>query len=519
MKQLGNQDAGFIYAESYNTPMHMAGLGIYEQPSSTGGRPDHKPIIHYIQERIHLAPILRQKLFEVPLNIDKPYWVDDPDFDIEFHINHLALPKPGDWRQLCSMISRLNSRPLDFKHPLWEAYIIEGLDKIEAMPKGSFAIFVKVHHALVDGTSGQSIFAALHDLSPDATPPPPEQALTENFKPDAIDLLSKSLTNNLYSSIEQTRGLLHKAPAMLKSAIKLYRKESDSGGRLRIPKTRFNVSISPHRVFEGTYFSLDDIQWIRNTVKHNCTVNDVMLCIVSGALRRYLLEHNELPAASLCAMLPQNIRDNDDKTIVGNRVGGIFTDLHTDIENPLERLLALQKSTCSAKKTAKELNTAALVQNFTGGFLNPCLGKKFNRFLQSSRLIERLGPFAANTVITNVPGPDFPLFHAGTKMVNYWGIPPLMDCLGLGHALFSYCGRITLTVTACRDMLPDRQFYIRCCEESFIELMASTRLLEQKTCADITHNQPIEKNPEKLKSHTEEAGLCEKKAAGSMPLT
>jgi WS/DGAT/MGAT family acyltransferase len=271
---------------------------------------------------------------------------------------------------------------------------------------------------------------------------------------------------------------------MLKSAITLYQKESDSGSRLRIPKTRFNVGISPHRVFEGTYFSLDDIQLIRNTIRHNCTVNDVMLCIVSGALRKYLQEHNELPAASLCAMLPQNIRNNDDRTVAGNRVGGIFTDLHTDIENPVERLLAIQKSTSSAKKTAKELNTAALVQNFTGGFLNPCLGKKFNRILQSSRLIERLGPFAANTVITNVPGPDFPFFHAGAQMVSYWGIPPLMDCIGLGHALFSYCGRISLAVTACRDMLPDPQFYIGCCEESFIELMASARLLEPQIKAD-----------------------------------
>ncbi len=478
MKQLGNQDAGFIYAETHNTPMHISGLGIYDQSTAPGGRLGHKDIIQYVQDRMHFAPIFRQKLVEVPFGIDKPYWIDDPDFDIEFHIRHIALPHPGDWRQLCILISRINSRPLDFNRPLWEAYIIEGLDNVSGLPKDSFAILVKVHHSAVDGASGQGVFGALHDLTPEAKPQTPKTPMLADRNPTNVELFSRSIGNNVSRSIGQTKSFFKEAPGILKTALKLYRGREDSGGKLKVPKTRFNSAISPHRVFEGTHFSLEDVKQVKDAVGKGTTVNDVMLCTVAGAMRKYLKHHEELPKESLTAMLPQDIRTESDRKEFGNKVGGLFAELHTNIEDPIKRLLAIHHSTAAAKKTAQEMNTAAVVQNFTGGFLNPYLGKALNRVLQSTRLIERLGPFGANTVITNVPGPNFPLYHAGAKMVAYWGLPPLMDCLGLGHAVFSYCGRISLSVTACRDSMPDPQFYIQCCDESLIEIIAAAKLLE-----------------------------------------
>lgn len=478
MKQLGNQDAGFVYNETPTTPMHIAGLGIYDQSTAPGGRLGHKDIIKYVQDRIHLAPIFRYKFVEVPFGLDKPYWIEDPNFDIEFHIRHIALPHPGDWRQLCILVSRLNSRPLDFNRPLWEAYIIEGLDNIEGLPKGSFAIMVKVHHSIVDGASGQSVFGALHDLTPDATPSVPDKPLTVERIPTSMELIGRALPNMLTRPLSQTSSFYKKAPNLIRNAIRLYTGDLQSGCKLRVPQTRFNHSISPHRVFEGTHFPLDDIKYIKNAVGQGTTVNDVMLNIVAGGMRKYLASHNEQPEESMCAMLPQDIRTEATRTQVGNQVGGIFADLHTDIDNPIDRLVAIHESTNLAKNLAVEMDTAAVVQNYMGGFFNPRMGRRFNRLLQKSRLMERFGPFACNTLVTNVPGPNFPLYHAGAQMVAYWGIPPLLDCLGLGHAIFSYCGKISLSAMADREMMPDPDFYISCLNAAYEESLQAAKQYE-----------------------------------------
>lgn len=490
MKQLGNQDAGFVYNETPTTPMHIAGLGIYDQSSTPDGHLGHKDILKYVQDRIHLAPIFRYKFVEVPFGLDKPYWIEDPDFDIEFHIRHIALPQPGDWRQLCIMVSRLNSRPLDFTRPLWEAYIIEGLDNIDGLPQGSFAIMVKVHHSIVDGASGQGVFGALHDLSPDGIASVPAKPLTVDRNPTALELIGRAMPNMFSKPFRQTASIYRKAPALVRNIIKLYKGEMQSGTRLRVPQTRFNYHISPHRVFEGTDFSLDDIKYIKNAVGQGTTVNDVMLTIVAGGLRKYLQQHNELPDDSLCAMLPQDVRSEESLKEFGSQVGGMFADLHTDIDNPVDRLAAIHESTTLAKKFAQDMDTASIVQNYMGGFLNPKAGRAFNRLIQNTHALERFGPFACNTMVTNVPGPNFPLYHAGARMVAYWGIPPIMDCLGLGHAVFSYCGRISLSAMACRQTMPDPAFYIQCMDQAFEELLEAARHYE----AD--KNKPAQHPPE-----------------------
>lgn len=503
MKQLGNQDAGFIYGESNNTPMHIAGVGIYDQTTAPDGRLGHKDIIKYVQDRIHFAPIFRNKLVEVPMGIDLPYWIEDPDFDIEFHIRHIALPQPGDWRQLCILLSRLNSRPLDFSRPLWEAYIIEGLDNVGGLPKGSFAIMVKVHHAAVDGASGQGIFAALHDLKPDSQAIGPDKPLTVDRMPTKLELLARSVGNNIRRPLAQTKAVYQKAPKLLRNAYKAYKGELESGAKLKVPATRFNKSLTPHRVFEGVQFDLDAVKAIKNNVGQGVTVNDVMLAIVGGAMQQYLQQHDEAFAESFCAMLPQDIRQENEREM-GNKVGGLFADLHSDIEDPIERLLAIHQSTNNAKDFAVTVGTADIVQNYMGGFLAPSLGKNYNRLMQSTRLLERAGPFAANTLITNVPGPNFPLYHAGAKMVAYWGVPPIMDCIGLGHAVFSYDGKITISASACREMMPDPAFYAQCLKDSFAQLEQQSKKLaqpsksEKKPAKAQNHLSPVVDEPEQV---------------------
>jgi hypothetical protein len=203
-----------------------------------------------------------------------------------------------------------------------------------------------------------------------------------------------------------------------------------------------------------------------------------MMNIVAGGMRKYLSHHSELPAESLAAMMPVDIRTEETRHIEGNQVGGIFSELHTEIDDHIERLLAIHDSTNQAKALSTQVNTHAVIQNYMFGFMNPKMGRRANRLMQSSGLMEKFGPFACNTLITNVPGPNFPLYHAGAEMVAYWGIPPLTDCMGLGHAVFSYCGRISLSAIADRTMMEDPGFYIECLNASFDEMYDASQNYE-----------------------------------------
>lgn len=475
MKQLDNQDAGFIYNETPTTPMHTAGLGIYDQSTVANQPLGHKDIIKYIADRIHLTPIFRYKYVEVPFGLDKPYFTEDPNFNLEFHIRHIALPQPGDWRQLCIMVSRLNSKPLDFNHPLWEAYIIEGLDNIDGLPKGSFAILVKLHHSIVNGASGQEIFGALHDLLPDSIPSKNQPAADHAKSPSSLGLLGKAVPQFAQRPLQYASAIYRHTPRLIRNMTRMYQGELESGTRLKVPQTRFNYNVSPYRVFEGSSFSLDDIKYIRNAVGKQITNNDVMLNIVAGGLRLYLSKHQELPEESLCIMLPQDTRSDSSEGDFDNKVGGLFADIHTDIANPIERLNAISESTKKAKQFAIEMDITGLIQNYMGGFLTPLAGRRLNRFMQKTRILERFGPFACNSLLTSVPGPSFPLYHAGAKMVAYWGIPPITDSIGLSHATFSYCGRVTLSVTACRQMMPDPADYMDCMVRAFEELLEAAK--------------------------------------------
>ncbi|MCB1732701.1 MAG: wax ester/triacylglycerol synthase family O-acyltransferase, partial [Halieaceae bacterium] len=197
MKQLTGPDAMFLHMELKGFPMHIGGVSIYDQSTSPGGLVRFKDILAMFASRLDRSPIFRRKLAEVPFNLDQPYWVDDPDFDLEFHVRHIALPKPGDWRQLCIQVARLHARPLDRNRPLWEAYIIEGLNDLEGVPPGSFALYLKVHHAAIDGASGVQFFGAFNDISPEPEPAPPPAPWQPEAPPGKGKLLFKAYTNNL----------------------------------------------------------------------------------------------------------------------------------------------------------------------------------------------------------------------------------------------------------------------------------------------------------------------------------
>lgn len=268
MQQLSGQDASFLYFETINAPMHIGSIAIYD-PSTTGRSVQRfKDILKYTEDRLHLARCFRQRVIDVPFNLDHPWWIEDPAFDLEYHVRHIALPKPGDWRQLCILASRLHSRPLDRNKPLWEYYVVEGLDNIPGLPEGSYAIISKIHHAAIDGVSGSEMAAALHDLSPD---PGNVRPAGKPWVPDRVPVDAELIARAVGSNIRTPGRLLDvvqsTVPAAARVASGLISRElQPPTPPNKVPRTRFNGTVSPHRVFEGRDFALDDVKTDRKSV-------------------------------------------------------------------------------------------------------------------------------------------------------------------------------------------------------------------------------------------------------------
>ncbi len=467
-EQLTGLDALFAYAEGPRTPMHIGDCKIYDPSTAPGGKVRFKDILAHVEERLHRAKTFRQKLKRVPLGYDHPYWVDDPDFDIEFHIRHIALPHPGDWRQLCIQIARLHARPLDMSKPLWEFTVVEGLDNIPNIPKGSYAIVAKVHHCAIDGASGVDIAEAIHSLAPDEEVEEEVGPWTPRREPSDLELIARANFNNVTKPFYGLRVARRMAPGALKFASGLTSGEIKLLGA-KVPRTRFNGIVSSNRVVDGVVFDLDDIKKIRKRIP-GATVNDAVLAIVGGGLRNYLKAKDELPKESLIAMAPVSVRTKDEKNALGNQVTALSIPLGTHIADPLARLhythdVAANQKAMSKAVGARELSEAS---NLAPAMVSGVSARLYSRL----GLANRLSPMF-NTVVTNVPGPQVPLYMAGARLVSAYGIGPVMDSMGLFHAVTSYCGQIAVTLTGCREMLPDPAFYRDCLQASFDELYAA----------------------------------------------
>lgn len=474
MKQLGILDAAFVNLEQTNTPQHVGGIGIYDPSTAPGGFVRFKDVISSFERRLNQQPLFRTRLVEVPGGLDRPYWVKDANFDVEFHLRHIALPEPGDWRQLCIQVARLHSRPLDMSRPLWEAYIIEGLDNIPNLPKGCFAIYTKMHHALVDGAGGSSFMALIHDLVPN---PVAEEIVEEprlvDVEPSVSELLSKASVNRVKNTAQLARGTVDTVMGFGRYALDVARKEVP-GADIDAPKTILNKAVGPHRVFDAAEFPLDGFKDIKNVL--GTTINDVALGIVAGALRNYLLEKGELPEeGSLATGIPLNMRTRRGVTDENNQVGSVFASLHTDIEDPVERLQAIVESTNDAKLNG-EANPMVDALKIAGVF-SPALSKAVAG-MWSRNEISRFLPVNISTVVTNVMGPDFPLYCAGAQLVDYYALGVLTPGMGLFHAVFSYSGKVSLSVLGDRNIMPDPERYHDCLVASYEELYAAAMKLK-----------------------------------------
>jgi diacylglycerol O-acyltransferase len=476
MKQLGVLDSAFINLEQRNTPQHVGGLGIYDPSTAPSGFVRFKDVIANFEQRLQQQPLFRTRLVEVPGGLDRPYWVKDANFDVEFHLRHIALPEPGDWRQLCIQIARLHSRPLDMSRPLWEAYIIEGLDNIPQLPAGSFAVYTKMHHSLVDGAGGTSFMAALHDLEPDPDPDSMEVAdepLLVDRDPSTSELLGRAAVNRVRNSAGLIRGVANLTRDLGAFALKVARKQIPMPD-IQAPKTRFNRAVGPHRVFDATEFPLAEFKKIKDST--GVKINDVALAVVGGALQRYLEAKGETPELPLAASLPVNMRTRRGETDDNNQVGAIFASLHTDITNPIERLKAIHASTAEAKEFGE--NSPMVDAMKIAGVFSPAFSKAAAS-LWSERELSRFVPANTSTVITNVPGPNFDLYCAGARLVQYHGIGVLTPGVGLFHTVFSQSDRIHISILGDRDIIPDPAFYMECLKASYAELLEAVEKLTE----------------------------------------
>ena len=465
LKQLSGLDTMFLYLEKKRTPLEVSSLQIYDPSTAPGGKVRFKEILATFESRLDRAKVFKRKLLEVPFSLDHPYWVEDKDFDIEYHVRHISLPKPGDWRQLMIQISRLQSQHLDRSKPLWEVYMIEGLDNVEGVNKGCFGMFMKMHHATIDGFSGQELQAAIHDLEPvkiDLSKHVPGSRAAQGEPPGNWGLLARSPVNTIRKSTKLIYGIATAAPGLIKAGLARRGKPSTE-----VPKTVFNVGrASANRVIDGRFFDLAEMKEISRSIE-NTTINDVVLTIISGAMRKYLKSKGHLPDKSLVTSCPINIRRDDGKHADhDNMVGVMNVSLCSDIADPIKRMHAIHEATIESKAMTETIGAGtatAIPMNLPAPIAKSLLPAV-------TELMSRVGVTPFNTLITNVAGIQKPLYLAGAEMISLMGVLPVVDQLGLLHAVFSYNGRISIAFTACREMLPDPGFYADCIEESYNDL-------------------------------------------------
>ena len=469
MRQLSEHDAAFIYSDNAHANSNVTLLHIYDQSTSPRGVVRFKHILAQLECRLHRLPNFRERILRVPLDLDYPYWIEDDNFNIEYHVRHIALPKPGDWRQFCIQASRIHARPLDLQRPLWELYVIEGLDSFLDLPAGSFAVLLKVHHAAIDIAHGNEITALLHDLSPDSPAPAPAAPWFPEPPPGNAALLARAGLNFATFPLHM-RQPLSTGWTALKSAIGTFIGEF-TGRSYPFPMTRFNTEVSAHRVFDTRRFALADFKDIRQLVPR-ASVNDVVLAVCAGGLRRYLALQDELPVESLVAASPIAVH-SDREHDGGAEFSWARVALGTHLEDPVKRLKAIHAESSSSKTMAQAMSArelSALAESAPSVAIAAS-----SRMLRAAS--SQLGDWVplANCAITNVPGSRLPMYLQGAQLTYVSAIMPISDGMGLVFSVTGYNESMVISFTACAEQIPDPDVFALCLRDSFQEYLMLAR--------------------------------------------
>jgi WS/DGAT/MGAT family acyltransferase len=465
--------------ESSRTYGHVGALALFE------GSMTSEDVAAVIAGRIEQLPPFHQRLVEVPFGLDHPYWIEDPHFDIGFHVRDTAVPPPGDDRRLSETVARIFARPLDRSRPLWELYVIHGISD------NRVGLLSKVHHAAVDGVSGAEVMGVLFDLDPDMPAdegtgrwrPPRERV------PSDLEMLGRGLLGmprqpvramrslrSAVSSLPNMPGaaLVPGVPQAQRARAAVARRLREEGPHddlttvrtSRAPKTRFNTRITPHRRFAFFSLKLEDVKAIKNEL--GIKVNDVVVGLCATAVRCWLLERDELPDEPLVALIPASVRTEEERGTFGNKVTGMIVPIPTNVEDPRERLMRAHELLMQAKGQKEGLPASLMTD--VSNFLPPAIFSRASRV--SMQMTARMRP-AINLVISNVPGPPIPLYCAGQKMLAHHPVSVVVDGVGLNITVMSYEDRIDFGIVVDRDMVDDVWTLKEATEHAMDELLQS----------------------------------------------
>jgi diacylglycerol O-acyltransferase / wax synthase len=454
LQQLTGLDAAFLALETPKTTGHVGGVSVLDAKNAP--EPLTLELLTSVMgERLPLVPVLRRKLLNVPLGLDQPYWIDDPDFDIEYHIREIALPRPGSQAQLTEQVARLHARPLDRSRPLWEIYLITGLAKKRA------AVYTKIHHSAIDGVSGAELLTVLLDLKPEGREVPAAEPFAPARPPGPASMALLAATRLAWrpaQTVRVTNEMIRVMPTLAPTI------SSFVGGMLGLnrgdgevittrlgsaPVTPFNGPITQHRRAAFRSLSLDSVKSVKNAF--GVSVNDVVLAMSAGALRRWLADHHALPEAPLITMIPVSIRDPAGQGALGNKVSAMLAMLPTNIADPAERLVAVHAATELAKSQQATIPQGLVDQ--VSDFAPPALTARAARVVFATGLLHRVPPF--NLTISNVPGPNMPVYLCGAQLLAHYPLSVITDGQGLNITVIGYLGQLHFGLTSCRELVPD----------------------------------------------------------------
>lgn len=454
-------DATFIYLESEHSPMSIGAVYVIdakEAPDSFS----YESWRSLVKSRLKLSKVFRQRLVETPWDLSFPYWVRDPGFDLNMHMPRVSLPAPGGMNELMKMAAETWGQLLDREKPLWEITFVEGLDTIPGISKGSYALITKLHHAAVDGKASGEMMSTLLDMTPEIRKIEGEDTWEPEDLPSTLGVIGRSWSQAGSKALDLASfvGKAAVGAANLKTDGRLRQLEPPPR-LLSAPASIFNQTIASARTFWGKNFDFDRIRAIRKAVP-GVTVNDVVLAICAGGLRRYLANRDELPVKPLVTMAPISVRGDAEGT--GNQVSAMLVSLATDIDDAVDRLVHIRASTQRSK-----IHASALPANKITEFLPSETLAAAARVYTRTRLGGHHRPFF-NLTITNVPGPPIPIYAAGARIHSVFAMAPILDGLGLILVIVSYHGRISIGITSCEQIVPDPENMAECFADSLDEL-------------------------------------------------
>jgi WS/DGAT/MGAT family acyltransferase len=461
MQRLKGLDGAFLAFESPTMHLHLAGVLVFD-PTGVLGGVGFRQIRDTVAARVARVPPFRRRMVEVPFGLQHPTMVDDPDFDIDFHVRRASLPQPGGHGELAELVGDIVQRPLDRHRPLWEFHVVEGLDH------GHVAVVTKIHHSIIDGVSGAEILASFLDLSaqPAESVTPTGQSASgggratsedesEVWEPEPVPGDVDQLRDALGSLPGQTDAVARTLGATARTVRNLTGRNRQMQGAVpplpfRAPRTSINRAISPHRRVAFAEMPMDDIRRVRAVL--GGTVNDVTLACLSGAMRAFFSRRGETLDGSLVAMVPISVRSDAERGALGNRVSATLVSLATGVEDPAARLKVIAAGMLQAKEQQETVGSE-LFSNWAQA-LFPMVSTRVSRLVTNLRLFDHLPPMF-NVVASNIPGPDAPLFMAGARMVAVYPIGPVAEGVGVNVTVFSYLGTMYVGVQGCWDLVPD----------------------------------------------------------------